>query len=255
MSAKKLLFGAVVLFAFLVPMVGGAQDLLPEDNGFMTYHTPPRYRPSAEHPLRIVGYVVHPIGWLGRELVTRPLNYFVSSTKLTRSVFGYREPYDYRQPECFSADSSIPDCRSLSPYNYGTLMEPEEIPEPIVETKVERQVYFPDVNFDFDIRKLNDLGQGRVRQIAELLKDNSGVHVVLEGHTDYIGTDQYNDKLGMDRAEAVRTELVSLGVPAEQLSSVTFGKTRPVFAEEQDWARAVNRRVEVHLDQGAPPAE
>ena len=50
----------------------------------------------------------------------------------------------------------------------------------------------------------------------------------------------------MDRAEAVRQELVNLGVPAERLSTVTFGKSQPIYSEQEDWARAVNRRVEVN---------
>ena len=61
-------------------------------------------------------------------------------------------------------------------------------------------------------------------------------------------------KLGMDRAEAVRKELVSLGIPAERLSTVTFGESQPLFAEKEDWARAANRRVETHVDDAAVAA-
>ena len=111
-----------------------------------------------------------------------------------------------------------------------------------------RQVYFPDVNFAFDKGNLSDLGKGRAYQVAELLKREPGLRIVLEGHTDYIGTEQYNEKLGMQRAESVRTELLALGVTEDRLSSVTFGKSQPLLAQETDWARAVNRRVEVHLD-------
>jgi hypothetical protein len=257
MSAKNLIYLPLILIALFISLPGAAygQDRMPEDNGIWSYYTPPRHRPSESHPLRLVAYALHPVGWLGRELVTRPLNYFISSTEVTRSVFGYREPYDYRKPECFSADDSIPDCRSISPYNYDTLGMDDLEPEEMAVTEVERHVYFPDVNFDFDVRKLNDLGRGRVRQISQLLQEAKSVNIVLEGHTDYIGSVEYNDKLGMDRAEAVRQELVGLGVSAEQLSTVTFGKSKPIFAEQEDWARAVNRRVEVHLDAEAPVEE
>ena len=110
-------------------------------------------------------------------------------------------------------------------------------------------VYFPDVNFDFDRRVLNDLGQGRSRQLAQLLEGSAGLKVVLQGHADFIGSDEYNEKLGLDRAEAVRQELISLGIPAERLSTVTFGESQPIFGEEEDWARAVNRRVQVHIQE------
>lgn len=232
----------------LIPMAGQAQERLPYDNGLFTYHTAPRYRESESHPLRVLAYAVHPIGWLAREMVFRPISYFASSTEVTRSVMGYREPFDFRQPECFSADDSVPDCRSLPPFNYGA----EDTGKMVSE--VERHVYFPDVNFDFDVRQLNDLGRGRVHQIAQLLEKSPGVRVVLEGHADYIGSEQYNEKLGLDRAEAVRQELIKLGVPADRLSTVTFGKSKPALSEQEDWARAVNRRVEIRIDEGGEAA-
>lgn len=243
--SKKLLISgcAALLVSGVLPGFASAQDRLPRDNGIFTYHTMPRYRSSESHPLRVLAYGVHPVGWILREGVTRPLSYLASSTEFTRSFMGYREPYDFREPECFSPDSSVPDCRSILPFNY---MNADVVTDVVA---VERHVYFPDVNFDFDVRTLNKLGKGRVQQIANLLKESAGVHVVLEGHTDYIGSDEYNDKLGMDRAEAVRTELVAHGIDSATLSTVTFGKSKPLIDEQTDAARAVNRRVEVNLDE------
>lgn len=243
---KKLL--SILVLATLVSAAqvdrAMAQDQLPTDNGLSTYHSAPRYRESESHPLRILAYVFHPIGWLAREVVFRPLSYFASSTETTRSVMGYREPFDYRQPECFSADDGAPDCRTLTPFNYAANRGNEEdrVVEPV------RQIYFPNVNFDFNVRKLNQLGKGRAKQVAEILKNEPGVKVVLQGHADFVGSEKYNEKLGMDRAEAVRHELVGLGVAPERLSSVSFGESQPLFTEKEDWARALNRRVEVHPD-------
>lgn len=227
-----------------------AQDVLPYDNGLATYHSGPRYRESESHPLRVLAYAVHPVGWIAREVFFRPLSYFASSTETRRSLLGYREPFDYRNPECFSADDSIPDCRALPPYYYdagglgGGLDSGDTL-----DTKMSgRQVYFPDVNFDFDKRKLNDLGFGKTHMVADMLRQSPGVHLVLQGHTDYLGSEAYNEKLGMDRAEAVRKALIDLGVSADQLSTVTFGKSQPLYEDKADWARAVNRRVEVHVD-------
>jgi OOP family OmpA-OmpF porin len=72
---------------------------------------------------------------------------------------------------------------------------------------------------------------------------------VLQGHTDYIGAEEYNERLGMDRAEAVRAQLVKFGVSPERLSTVSFGKGQPVFPDSENWARAVNRRVEIHVSE------
>lgn len=242
---KKLSALTIIIFIMLIGASASmAQDQLPADNGIATYHTSPRYRESESHPFRVLAYVVHPIGWVAREVLFRPLSYFASSSETRRSVMGYREPFDYRQPECFSADDSVPDCRSVQPFNYDS-NEKEDTGTVVAE----RSVYFPNVNFDFDVRKLNQLGKGRVREIAKMLGEGD-VKVVLQGHTDYMGSDKYNEKLGMDRAEAVRAELLSLGIAADRLSTVTFGETQPIFTEQEDWARAVNRRVEVHPDSG-----
>ena len=246
----------IALALLILAPVGfvSAQDLLPYDNGLASYHAAPRYRESESHPLRVIAYVLHPVGWLAREVVFRPLSYFASSTETTRSVMGYREPFDYRQPECFSADDSTPDCRSIMPFNYdGPTTDGQAVAaaEPVAAVETVRQVYLPDVNFDFNKHSLTDLGLGRAHQIAALLNKESGLKVVLQGHADFKGSDQYNQKLGMDRAEALRQELVALGVPADRLSTVSFGESQPALAGEEDWARAVNRRVEVRLESEA----
>ncbi len=259
MRIRNVLVSLVVAASVVLP--AAAQDMLPADNGLATYHTSPRYRESESHPLRIVAYVLHPVGWVLREVIFRPFSYFASSTEVTRSVLGYREPFDYRQPECFSADDSVPDCRSVVPFNYDPSQDDSSASSvvgtssPDVVAVGGKEVYLENVNFDFNKRTLNDLGKGRVKQVAELLKKDGNVKVVLQGHTDYKGTEAYNLKLGMDRAEAVRSELVALGVGAERLSTVTFGESQPLFAEQEDWARALNRRVEVHPgDVAAAPA-
>ncbi len=243
----------LVIALLLVSTVSFSQDRLPRDNGMYTYHVDPNYRESESHPIRIVGYLLHPIGWIAREAIFRPLSYFMSSSEFNRSFFGYRDPYDWREAECFSPDSSVPDCRTIMPFDYGKDQGFSNVGSDSGSYGGGgvRQVYLPDVNFDFNVRRLNSLGKGRVNQIAKLLENSPGVNVVLEGHADYIGSESYNEKLGMDRAEAVRAELVGLGLSSEMMSTVTFGKSRPVFEEEADWARAVNRRVEVHVGEGS----
>lgn len=238
---------AILSSLLLMSVTASAQDILPKDssyvNGVVSYHVPPRYRDSESHPLRILGYVTHPVGWLAREAFFRPFSYLMSSTPTTRAVFGFREPFDARTSICFR-DVPIPDCRALAPLNslatvptgYGSSNE-------IVIS--DDQVYFPDVAFDFNKASLNDLGKGRVRQAALLLSSLPDLQVAIEGHTDFVGTDEYNQALGQRRAETVVQELVDLGVDASRLAVVSYGESSPVFTEEQDWARAVNRRARI----------
>jgi outer membrane protein OmpA-like peptidoglycan-associated protein len=243
-SVVKTALSCVAVTLLLSPGAGFAQERFPADSGLWDYHEAPNYRESESHPLRILGYVLHPIGWVAQEVIFRPLSYFAASSETSRKVMGYRDPFDFRKPSCFSADDSTPNCRDFPPFNtIGAGARVESTEAAINESEPARQVYLPDVNFDFNSHKLTDLGEGRVRQIAQLLNEAPGMRIVLEGNADQIGSDVYNEKLGMNRAESVRQRLVGLGVAPDRLSSVTFGKSKPVFAEQESWARAVNRRV------------
>ena len=228
-----------------------AQEVLPDDNGLWTYHQAPRWRESEAHPLRIAAYIVHPIGWVLREGVFRPISYFAGSTRFTRSFFGFREPYDFRQPLCFTGSDEIPDCHSLPPFASSAAEEEEQAAVDEVPA-VEQRVVFPEIAFEFDKHTLNALGKARVRQTAQMLASMPTVSVVVEGHTDIVGSDDYNTKLGTRRAEAVIAELGELGIDKGRMSAVSFGEGRPLFTEDTDWARAANRRVQFSV-QGATP--
>jgi len=246
--SKKLLVAGVISFVTLGSAQSSlAQDSLPRDNTIFEYHRNPRYRPSEAHPLRVFAYFVHPIGWAFREAIFRPLSAFASSTEVTRSVFGYREAFDFRETECFSSDDSAPDCKQVSPYinvqKYKSVVnsssQSAEVP-----AVTGNQVYFPDINFDFNKASLNKVGKGRVRQVSQMLSSAPNLNVVVEGHADYIGSDSYNQNLGERRAQTVIGELVELGIDASRLSPISYGEGKPVYTEEEDWARAVNRRVQ-----------
>lgn len=227
-----------------------AQERLPHDTGIFGYHVAPRYRESESHPLRIMAYLFNPIGWVLREGVFRPISYFAGSTETTKSIFGYREPFDYRHPSCFSADDSIPDCSLTAPFNYGNGngdMHTDEIDNMETSLNEEVHIFFPDVNFDFNSARLNTLGEGKVRQIADLLTQVSDATIILEGHTDYIGSDEYNEKLGLRRAETVKQRLAELGIDPERMSTISFGESAPLYDDKADWARALNRRVAVRI--------
>ena len=251
-------FGAV--FVGGTVSVAAAQDLLPRDNGIFTYHKPPRWRESESHPLRTIAYLTHWVGWTAREAIYRPFSYFAASTPFTRSFLGYREPFDFRETVCFSSSGAIPDCRKVSPYtNIGGagINLPSVVDtgdgmgtEAAVVAGGDRQVFFPDINFEFDRADLTDLGRGRVRQIAQLLGSVPSLVVVIEGHADYKGSDEYNMSLGERRAQAVVNELSGLGIDPARLSGISYGESKPIFTEEEDWARAVNRRVQFSV-QGA----
>jgi len=227
-----------------------AQELLIEDNGiYNSYHQAPRWRESESHPLRIAAYAIHPFGWLLREGIFRPISYVASSTEFTRSFFGFREPLDFRRPLCF--EDRVPNCKEVAPWNLIGGRASDETLTPDVTS--EQKVLFPEVAFDFNKSELSEIGKARVRQVSQLLSSMPTVKVVVEGHTDFKGSDDYNMKLGSRRAEAVIKELSELGVDRSRMSPISYGESRPLFTEQTDWARAGNRRVQFSV-QGEEPA-
>lgn len=227
-----------------------AQDLLIEDNGiYNSYHQAPRWRESESHPLRIAAYVIHPFGWLLREGIFRPISYVAGSTEFTRSFFGFREPFDFRRPLCF--EDKVPNCKDVAPMNMIGGRDSDESLNP--DVTADEKILFPNVAFDFNKSELNELGKAKVREVSQLLSSMPAVKVVVEGHTDFKGSDAYNMKLGTRRAEAVIKELSELGIDKARMSPISYGESRPLFAEQTDSARASNRRVQFSV-QGEEPA-
>ncbi|WP_091535629.1 peptidoglycan-associated lipoprotein Pal [Fontimonas thermophila] len=100
------------------------------------------------------------------------------------------------------------------------------------------------VYFAFDSDEISADAQQTIEAWARYLSANSAVHVRLEGHADERGTTEYNQALGERRANAVRRALINLGVPAGQLSVVSYGETRPAVQGHDESAWSKNRRVE-----------
>ena len=71
--------------------------------------------------------------------------------------------------------------------------------------------------------------------------------IEIDGHTDWIGSDAYNMKLGMRRAESVKKYLVDHGVPETELVTKSFGESKPITTNETTEGRAMNRRIEFHI--------
>lgn len=82
-------------------------------------------------------------------------------------------------------------------------------------------------------------------KVARLLRDKTQKGVALEGHTDNVGSVDYNQGLSERRAESVRQAMLSRGIPAERLQTKGFGLTQPVAPNDSDIGRSINRRVEV----------
>jgi len=103
--------------------------------------------------------------------------------------------------------------------------------------------HFEDVHFDFDKSDLHDGGKVICQGIADYMKKHPGAKLLIEGHCDERGTAEYNMALGDRRATSVKNYLVSLGVPASSLSTISYGKERPLDPGHTEAAWAKNRRA------------
>ena len=99
--------------------------------------------------------------------------------------------------------------------------------------------------FDFDKATLKPDGKRLVDTAVKVMKDKSDLKVSVEGHTDSIGSEAYNQKLSERRAKAVRDYLVSQGIDASRITTRGFGKSKPVASNDTAEGRAENRRVEI----------
>lgn len=99
-----------------------------------------------------------------------------------------------------------------------------------------------DVHFDFDKATLTPRAIEILKEKVRWLRENPGVNVVIEGHTDERGTEEYNMALGQQRAQSIKTFLVNSGIDESRLQIVSYGEERPVDPRSNEEAWAKNRR-------------
>ncbi|OGR18519.1 MAG: peptidoglycan-associated lipoprotein [Deltaproteobacteria bacterium RIFOXYD2_FULL_66_9] len=114
---------------------------------------------------------------------------------------------------------------------------------PGVAVTEEKMSQFDDVRFDFDKSEVKEDGRKTCQVVADYLKKNPMAKFLIEGHCDERGTSEYNMALGDRRATAVMNYLVSLGVPKAALSTVSFGKEKPLDPGHDEGAWEKNRRA------------
>jgi outer membrane protein OmpA-like peptidoglycan-associated protein len=102
-----------------------------------------------------------------------------------------------------------------------------------------------DVLFDFDSANLKPGAREKVARIAGILQSHPDLKIQVEGHTDSVGSDDYNLRLSDRRAESVRSSLVQQGVARDMVGTTGFGESKPVATNGTAAGRQQNRRVEI----------
>lgn len=103
------------------------------------------------------------------------------------------------------------------------------------------------VHFAFDKSNLSKQAKAALDGFAGSLKtENKNVYIEIQGHTDYMGTEEYNMMLGLARAEAVRWYLHNQhGIPLHRMNTISYGEFKPIADNSIRSNRAINRRVEI----------
>lgn len=129
----------------------------------------------------------------------------------------------------------------------------EELRNDLKGANVERVGEGIKITFDsgllFDVSKsdLNSTSRANLAQLATTLNKYEDTDILIEGHTDADGSEEYNRGLSRDRAENVRSYLSSLGVKAGRISAVGYGEEQPIADNSSADGKAKNRRVEVAI--------
>lgn len=108
-------------------------------------------------------------------------------------------------------------------------------------------VIHADIYFEVGRKGLTDDAKAQLAARAELLKRNEDYGVLIQGYTDQQGSSTYNKKLGINRAEAVKTELVDAGVAEHRMKVLSLGEEGVLCVDNSDICRHVNRRVHLEI--------
>ncbi|RZL48900.1 MAG: OmpA family protein [Variovorax sp.] len=121
---------------------------------------------------------------------------------------------------------------------------PPPPPPPVAASKV---TFAADAFFDFDKSVLKPEGRAKLDDLVSKIRDVNLEVIIAVGHTDSVGTDAYNQRLSVRRAEAVKAYLVTKGIERNRVYTEGKGEKQPVADNRTAAGRAKNRRVEIEV--------
>lgn len=163
------------------------------------------------------------------------INFFVAADGKTAFISSQREGghggydiYTFELPEEIRSDSA----------NYLATVD-------VVELAPGDAVVLQNIQFEYNSSALTKDSQQGIQMLTDFLQRNPDLKVELAGHTDDVGSANYNQKLSADRAEVVRKALIDHGIDATRLTAKGYGATKPMAPNDSEEHRAMNRRTEM----------
>lgn len=169
---------------------------------------------------------------------------------IVRDPFGLCWRTGYYTPADAVAGCDLPLVPPAPPAPPAPVAPPPPPPAPPAPAPVptsEKVTFAADAFFDFDKAILKPEAKVKLDDMASKLKDVNLEVIVAVGHTDSVGTDEYNQKLSIRRSEAVKAYIISRGIDAKRVFSEGKGEKQPVADNKTKDGRAKNRRVEIEV--------
>lgn len=148
-------------------------------------------------------------------------------------------------PACGGGEKTTPVTEEVEPVEEEPPPPPPPPVEEAEEEKVEEEepIVLGDVFFDFDKSNIKEKYEKVLSENAEILLEHPEVNLLIEGHCDERGTNEYNLALGERRAKSAMDFYVAYGIPVKRLSMVSYGEERPFAKGHNEEAWAKNRRA------------
>ncbi len=124
----------------------------------------------------------------------------------------------------------------------GAKVDAQGCPIPVAPTTFDLTV-----EFAFNSAEINDLSFGELRKAMTFMREHPDTKALVEGNTDSVGGEAYNQKLSERRAEAVKDVLVKSGIDGDRVSTVGNGESKPIAPNDTEEGRAKNRRVSIDV--------
>ncbi len=242
-------------------------DSIDPKTGVRIYHLYrakiPRHRDLTPQQRKVIPEPVNLVkGFVYDAETKRPLKAFITIEDLTTGKVWFRSPTDDSGRFTVVLPSGKRygvSAQPLDSLNYAFqsmhfdlkgLKEYEEkrIDVPITPIRKGESFVLKNIFFDFNSARLKPESKLELDRLVKLLKRRPDLKIVIEGHTDIIGSEEYNQKLSERRAKAVADYLINKGIDPKRIRTVGYGSRKPVAPNDTPEGRAKNRRVEIKFE-------
>jgi OmpA-OmpF porin, OOP family len=180
----------------------------------------------------------------GRENMTKNLFLVLVAVAFAGACATTEEPKPAPKPEPVPAPAPKPEPKPAPP---PPAPKAEPKPEPKPQPVAEKVTFAADVLFDFDKSVIKPEGRSKLDDLAAKVKGLNLEVVIAIGHADSIGSDEYNQRLSVRRAESVKAYLTSKGIEPNRVYTEGKGEKQPVASNKTADGRAKNRRTEIEV--------